>query len=139
MTAIKLHHTWFEKLRHMRSSEHRARLRTVTWMLVDVHRSRSVHLSKIAQKLSGAAQQKSKTRRLSRVLESSAMRVHEWYEPVAKGLLEGVAAHGQPIRLIAPKGTHPPLPICPPGRRVLATHRPVGRAQATGRRPRHFR
>lgn len=100
MTAIKLYHTWFEKLRHMRSREHLARLRTFTWMMVGVNMSRSVHLSKIAQKIPGAAQQTSKTRRLSRLLEGAAIRVREWYAPLVSGLLQEAAAHGQPIRLI---------------------------------------
>jgi hypothetical protein len=43
----------------------------------------------------------SKTRRVSRFLDNDAVRVREWYEPVARGLLAEVLAHGSEVRLLA--------------------------------------
>ena len=87
MTATQLYHNWIEKLRHMRVGENKARLRTFAWMMVGMMLSRSVHLSNIAQKIPGVAQQTSITKRLSRLLQNGALRVREWYGPLATALL----------------------------------------------------
>lgn len=100
MTATSLYHTWFAKLRHMRAGENRARLRTVVWMMVGMMLSRSVHLSYIACKIPGDAQQTSIVKRMSRLLQNGALRVRAWYGPVATDLLCDVVASGQPVRLI---------------------------------------
>ena len=42
------------------------------------------HLSKIAGKIPGRAKLVSATRRLSRFLDNPAIRVREWYEPIAR-------------------------------------------------------
>jgi hypothetical protein len=84
----------------MRSREHTARLRTFVWMMVGVMLSRSVQLSQIANKIPGVAQQTSKVRRLSRLLDNGAVRVREWYRPVAAPLLQEVVASGQEVRLL---------------------------------------
>lgn len=100
MTATHLYHNWIEKLRHMRTGENKARLQTFAWMMVGMMLSRSVHLSYIAQKIPGVAQQTSIVRRLSRLLKNGALRVREWYDPVAIELLSDIVASGQPVRLI---------------------------------------
>ena len=100
MTATGLYHTWLGKLRHLRSTEHKARLRTFVWMMVGAMLSRSVHLSHIARKIPGAAQKTSTVRRLSRLMNNGAIRVREWYRPVAEALLRNVANSGQTIRLL---------------------------------------
>lgn len=100
MTATQLYHNWIAKLRHMRSGENKARLRTFAWMMVGMMMSRSVHLSYIAQKIPGVAQETSITKRLSRLLQNGAVRVREWYGPLATELLSDVVAGGQPVRLI---------------------------------------
>ena len=100
MTATHLYHNWIEKLRHMRTGENKARLQTFAWMMVGMMLSRSVHLSYIAQKIPGVAQQTSIVRRLSRLLKNRALRVREWYSPVATALLGDIVASGQSVRLI---------------------------------------
>jgi hypothetical protein len=100
MTATQLYHNWIEKLRHMRSGENKARLATFAWMMVGMMMSRSVHLSYIAQKIPSVAQQTSITKRLSRLLQNGALRVREWYGPLATELLRDVVASGQGVRLI---------------------------------------
>ena len=61
---------------------------------------RSVHLSKIANKIPTQATLPSATRRLSRLLDNAAIRVRDWYEPIARSLLERAAKGGGEIRLI---------------------------------------
>jgi hypothetical protein len=57
-------------------------------------------LSRIAGKIPGRAKLVSMTRRLSRLLENPAIRVREWYKPVAKQWLEAQNLHLGEIRLI---------------------------------------
>lgn len=100
MTAIQLYHTWKEKVGHIRAGENQARLRTFAWMMVGLTLSQSVHLSVIARKIPSGAQQTSIVKRLSRLLQNGALRVREWYRPVANQLLHEVVASGQVVRLI---------------------------------------
>ena len=100
MTATQLYNNWIEKLRHMREGENKARLRTFAWMMVGMMMSRSVHLSYIARKIPSIAQQTSLVKKMSRLLQNGALRVREWYGPVATELLSDVVASGQVVRLI---------------------------------------
>jgi len=100
MTATHLYHSWNEKLRHICVGENKARLRTFAWMMVGMLMSQSVHLSHIARKIPSVGQQTSIVKRLSRLLQNSALRVREWYSPVATELLQEVIASGQGVRLI---------------------------------------
>jgi hypothetical protein len=100
MTATHLYHTWIRKLRHIRIGENQARLRTIAWLMVGMMMSQSVHLSHIARKIPSEGQQTSIVKRLSRLLQNGALRVREWYSPVATALLSDVVASGQGVRLI---------------------------------------
>jgi hypothetical protein len=100
MTATHLYHSWNEKLRHICVGENKARLRTFAWMMVGMMMSQSVHLSHIARKIPSVGQQTSIVKRLSRLLQNSALRVREWYSPVATELLQEVISSGQGVRLI---------------------------------------
>jgi hypothetical protein len=61
--------------------------------------SRSVHTSRVANKIPGIAKKESRTRRLSRFLDNGDVRVREWYQPTASKLLQEAAKTGC-IRLI---------------------------------------
>ena len=100
MTATHLYHSWIEKLSHIGVGENRARMRTMAWMIVGMMLSQSVHLSHIARKIPGVAQQTSIVKRLSRLLQNGALRVRKWYSPVATALLHEVVASGQAVRLL---------------------------------------
>jgi hypothetical protein len=69
-------------------------------MMVGMLMSQSVHLSHIARKIPSIGQQTSIVKRLSRLLQNGALRVREWYSPVAIELLQEVVASGQVVRLI---------------------------------------
>jgi len=87
----------------LRPSERQTRLRNFGWLLAGLFLSRSVHLSKIANKIptTKAAALPSVVRRLSRLLDNAAIRVRDWYGPLARRLLERQAkSQGGQVRLI---------------------------------------
>ena len=56
--------------------------------MIGIYESRSVYLSRIAGKLPGQAKLPSVVRRLARFLDNPAIRVREFYEPVARQWIE---------------------------------------------------
>jgi hypothetical protein len=98
MPINQLHGTLRRLLLQLRPGERTTRVRNWSWLLVGLCLSRSVHLSKIANKIPTKATLPSVTRRISRLLDNAAIRVRSWYEPLARSVLAG-AAQGE-IRLI---------------------------------------
>ena len=98
MPIKELYHTWNKLISGLRPNERITRKRNFIWMLVGLYQSRSVHTSKIAEKVPGVARLPSKTRRIQRLLTNPAIRVREWYEPVAKMVISQVASNQ--VRLI---------------------------------------
>ena len=101
MSVNHLYHTWFKKIEQLRPGERVTRLRNLAWLLVGICKSRSVHLSKVALKIPGDAKTLSITRRLSRFLRNPAIRVREWYDPIARNVLQAMADTVGEVRLIA--------------------------------------
>ena len=101
MSINHLYHSWYKQIEQLRPGERVTRLRNLAWLLVGICRSKSVHLSQVALKIPGDANTLSITRRLSRFLDNPAIRVREWYEPVARNLLQAMADTVGEIRLIA--------------------------------------
>lgn len=101
MSANRLYHTWFERIWQLRPDERITRLGNIVWLMVGIYQSKSVHLSNIASKIPGRAKELSIVRRLSRFLANPAVRVREWYAPVARNLLQSMALTVGEIRLIA--------------------------------------
>ena len=101
MSINRLYHTWFDQIEQLRPGEHITRLRNLAWLLVGIYESKSVHLSKVALEIPGEAKTPSITRRLIRLLNNPAIRVREWYEPVARDVLQAMAKTVGEIRLIA--------------------------------------
>ena len=75
-------------------------MRNFAWLLVGIHHSRSVTLSKIAGKIPGEAKLLSSVRRLGRFLSNPAIRVRGWYEPIARQWLAAQFQHLGEIRLV---------------------------------------
>ena len=105
MPINRLHGTLQRLLLQLRPAERVTRIRNWSRLLVGLCLSRSVHLSKIANKIPTNSTKKKKkkkteatlpsaTRRLSRLLDNSAIRVRDWYEPIARSVLERAAAQG---------------------------------------------
>jgi len=101
MSANRLYHTWFERIWQLLPDERITRLRNLVWLMVGIYQSQSVYQSHIASKIPGRAKELSIVRRLSRFLTSPAIRVREWYEPIARNLLQSMAQTVGEIRLIA--------------------------------------
>ncbi len=93
MPIKELYHTWNKMLKQMQPTERITRTRNFTRLLVGLYQSRSVHLSKIAEKMPGMANLPSRVRRVSRFLDNPAVRVREWYEPIAKMILQRLACN----------------------------------------------
>jgi hypothetical protein len=83
MPINHLYHTWMRRICELRPSQRITQVRNFVWLLVGIYKSRSVHLSRIAGKIPGHAKLLSTVRRLSRFLANPAIRVREWYEPIA--------------------------------------------------------
>jgi len=84
----------------LRPGQRITQIRIFVWLMLGIYQSRSVCLSRIAGKIPGPAKLLSTTRRLSRLLDNPAIRVREWYEPVARQWLEAQHRHLGEIRLI---------------------------------------
>jgi hypothetical protein len=100
MPTNSLYDTWFRRIQELRSGQRITQLRNFVWLIIGIYKSRSVCLSHIAGKIPGPAKLVSTTRRLSRLLENPAIRVREWYEPIAREWLERQFRFLGEIRLI---------------------------------------
>ena len=100
MSVNHFYHTWLKRLGQVRPGERITRLRNFAWTLTGIWASRSVHLRKIAGKIPGRATNPSKTRRIRRFLDNSAVRVREWYGPLARRLLQEIVNQGLEVRLL---------------------------------------
>lgn len=100
MPITQLYHTWIQRILELHPQERMTRVKSFAWLLVGIFDSRSVYLSRIAGKIPGQAKRTSATRRLRRLLDNPAIRVREWYAPVAQTWLQAQYAALQEIRLI---------------------------------------
>lgn len=95
-----LYHTWFQRIRELRPHQRLTQIRGFVWLMVGIYQSRSVNLSRVANKIPGQAKLLSTTRRLSRLLDNPAIRVRHWYAPLARQWLETQFRQLGEIRLI---------------------------------------
>jgi len=84
MPINTLYDTWFPRIQELRPGQRLTQVRNVVWLIIGLYQSRSVCLSRIAGKIPGSAKLVSTTRRLSRRLDNPAIRVREWYAPIAR-------------------------------------------------------
>lgn len=97
---VNLYHTWLEQLGQLAGGTRITVLRNFAWLMLGLLQSGSVHLHQIADELPWRVKVPSATRRLSRLLANTAVRVRDWYEPVARQLLDAQARSLGEIRLI---------------------------------------
>lgn len=100
MPINHLYDTWMHQICELQPKTRITRIRNFVWLMVGIYESRSVHLSKIAGKIPGQANQVSLTRRMSRFLDNPAIRVREWYKPIAQKWLQTQLHFLGEIRLI---------------------------------------
>ena len=68
MPINNLYLTWKMRIRQLQPAERITRIRNFAWLIVGIHQSRSVYLSRIAGKIPGEAKLLSLTQRLSLAL-----------------------------------------------------------------------
>jgi Transposase DDE domain len=100
MPINELYHNWIQRICELRPGQRITQIRNFAWLIIGIYTSRSVYLSRIAGKIPGSAKLVSTTRRLSRLLDNPAIRVREWYEPIARQWLETQWCSVREIRLI---------------------------------------
>jgi hypothetical protein len=100
MPINRQYHTWFQRIRELRPNQRVTQIRNFVWLLVGIHQSRSVKMSRIAGKIPGKAKLLSTVRRLGRFLSNPAIRVRDWYEPIARQWLTAQFRFLGEIRLI---------------------------------------
>lgn len=100
MSTNQLYDTWYKEMSELRPDEHTSRLRSFVWLLIGLFLAQSVHISKIGKKIPGSATNKSKERRMLRILDNPAIRVRSWYAPWITNVLDSIVAHDLPVRLI---------------------------------------
>lgn len=100
MAINRVYHNWLGKIMQLRPNERITRVRNMAWLMTGIFESKSVYLSKVATKIPSQAKVPSLTRRMRRFLDNDAVRVRDWYEPIALGLLQAAANSVREIRLI---------------------------------------
>lgn len=100
MAITRLYNSLHSLIRHLLPDQHAYRVRNLAWMITGIFFSKSVHLTKIANKIPGKANRSSRERRLQRFLDNPAVRVRSWYGLIARQLLQAAAAATGEIRLI---------------------------------------
>jgi len=100
MPINRLYHTWIRRIQELRPGQRITQVRAFAWLITGIYFSRSVYLSRIAGKIPGTAKLLSAVRRMSRLLDNTAIRVREWYAPIAKQWLAAQFRHLGEIRLI---------------------------------------
>ena len=100
MPTNTLYHTWNRRVQELRPRQRVTQVRNFVWLMVGIYQSRSVCLSRIAGKIPSSAKLLSTVRRMSRLLDNPAIRVREWYAPIARQWLEAQFSHLGEIRLI---------------------------------------
>jgi hypothetical protein len=100
MPINRMYRTWIRRICELRPNQRITQVRNFVWLVVGMFHSRSVQLSRVAGKVLGPAKNLSTVRRLSRFLDNPAIRVREWYEPIARQWLEAQFAWLGEIRLV---------------------------------------
>lgn len=98
MNNFQLYGIWYSRLAQTIPDKCASRLRNLTWLIVGLYLAMSVHLSAVVRQWPLPAKNRSLTKRLERFLDNPAVRVREWYEPVAHQLLQPFA--GGEVRLV---------------------------------------
>jgi hypothetical protein len=91
----QLYDTWRKQLHQLTPDECESRLTNMLWLVIGLYLARSVHLTLIARKLPIRAQKLSLDKRLRRFLANGAVRVREWYDPMATWLIQAASSAGQ--------------------------------------------
>lgn len=91
----KIYGIWQKRINQLSPDGCRTRIINMTWLIVGIYLGQSIHLSKVARKLPINAKKLSVDKRLRRFLNKGAIRVREWYYPIATQLLAAASVAGK--------------------------------------------
>lgn len=100
MTTNHLYHMLMQQIEQIIPQERITRRRVLAWLMTCLFLGRNPHAARLGNKIPGQAKKSSKAERLRRWLNNKAVRVRDWYEPVAHQLIGQATASGRPLRLI---------------------------------------
>ena len=100
MTTNQLYHTLMQQIEQIIPKERITRKRVLAWLMTGLFLGRNPHAARLGNKIPGQAKKPSKAERLRRWLNNKAVRVRDWYEPIARQLIARATASGQPLCLI---------------------------------------
>lgn len=100
MTTNQLYHTLMQQIEQIIPTERITRKRVLAWLMTCLFLGRNPYAARLGNKIPGQAKNPSKAERLRRWLNNKAVRVRDWYEPIARQLIAQATASGQPLRLI---------------------------------------
>ena len=93
MSASRLYGIWFRCVGKLFPEERITRVRNLTWLIVGLYLSHSVHLRRVVARLPFRVALCATVQRLSRFLQKSAFLGCVWYRPIAQALLAEAALH----------------------------------------------
>lgn len=100
MSVSQTYHTFLHQIRQLELEARVTQLRTLACFLTGMFEKGSVHLSHIAKKMPGLAQQTSKVERLRRWLKNKHIHPRRWYEPLARRFLSNAASSQKRLVLL---------------------------------------
>jgi hypothetical protein len=98
MGNFELYHRWYAFLVQLSPDGCLSRVTNWALLIMGLYQARQVYASAIVRQWSSRAKQTSLTRRLSRFLANPAIRVREWYAPIARQWLQ--AYTGREVHVI---------------------------------------
>jgi len=101
MPINQLYSIWRQRILQLRPQERITRVSNLAWLITSIFHGRSVQLGPIATKIPTQVNLLSVVRRLSRFLDNPAVRVRDWYEPIARDWIASAVRTMGEIRLIA--------------------------------------
>ena len=99
MPINQLYDTQIRRIQELHPGQRITQIRNFVWLIIGIYQSRSVNLSRVAGKIPGKAILLSIIRRLSRMLDNPAIRLRDWYAPIARQWLEAQVKHLGEIHL----------------------------------------
>lgn len=100
MTTNQLYHTLMQQIEQIIPQERITRKRVLAWLITCLFLGRNPYAARLGNKIPGRAKKPSKAERLRRWLNNKAVRVRDWYAPIARQLIAQASTSGRPLRLI---------------------------------------
>lgn len=96
----QLYRSLYERLMTLRPDEMDSRLTNMVYLMMGIFLSRSVQTGRLASRIPLRVKRLSIVRRMERFLDNGAVRVRDWYAPIARDLLAAASASGQVALII---------------------------------------